>query len=391
MIKNNLKICLVASVDITVKFLLLSQIKFFQEKGCDVHVVCSPGKLLKDIETQGIKIRTITIKRKIFAPISDIVSLFRLFFYFKKEKFDIVFTFTPKPGFLGQISAKLAGVPIILNTIFGFYFHENTPYLKRKFFIFIEKIAGKCSSFVFFRNIEDFKTAQKEKIITQGKAEFIGDGIDISKFDSKRFSLDFIKNKKEKLGIDQNVFVVGIVARLVKEKGYLELFSAFKKVIEKFPKTLLLVIGSADTKKFDSIEISIVKDFDIEKNILFLGERNDIDEIYSVMNAFVLPSYREGFSHSIMEASAMSLPIITSDVRGCRGAVDNGVTGILVPAKDSEKLAEAIVHFLENPEKIKHMGIFGRQKAQREFDERIVFGRIKKEYDRLIELKLNKK
>ena len=102
-----------------------------------MSAVCSEGKWVKSIQAEGIKVKTIKIKRKI-SPFSDLVSLFCLFFYFKKEKFDIVFTFTPKPGLLGQLAAKMAGVPIIMNTIFGFYFNEATPSLKRKFFILIE-------------------------------------------------------------------------------------------------------------------------------------------------------------------------------------------------------------------------------------------------------------
>ena len=246
---KEIKICFVVAVDMTLKFILLSEVRFFKSKGYLVSVVCSSGKWLQDIKKEGIEAKEITIKRKIFTPISDLISLFQLFFYFKKEQFDIVLTFTPKPGLLGQLAARMAGTPVIINTIFGYYFHEHTPYLKRKFFIFIERVAARCSSFIFFRNKEDFETAKKERIIKDSIAEYIGDGIDITKFNSTRFSKEFLQEKKKSLGIKQGVSVIGIVARLVKEKGYVELFEAFKNVLVKFPQTILLVIGPADLQK----------------------------------------------------------------------------------------------------------------------------------------------
>ncbi len=372
------KICFVVAVDITLNFLLLSQMKFFQNKGYRVFAVCSPGKWIESIEKEGIEIKKITIKRKALSPFSDLISIVKLFFYFKKEKFDAVFTFTPKPGLLGQLAAKMAQVPVIANTIFGYYFHEKTPYLKRKFFIFIEKIAGKCSDMIFFRNKEDFEISKKEHIVKNGLAQYIGDGIDITKYNPVRFSEEFIKEKKKKLGIGEEKSVIGIVARLVKEKGYIELFEAFKSVLKKFPNAVLLVVGTADLQKKDSISPDIVKNFGIEKDVIFLGERTDVVELYSIMDIFVLPSHREGFPHSVMEASAMAKPVITTDVRGCRSAVNNTITGIIVPPKNSRALADALMYILSNPDIAKKMGERGRIKAKKEFDERILFDKMQK-------------
>ncbi|MEK7061872.1 MAG: glycosyltransferase family 4 protein [Patescibacteria group bacterium] len=382
------KICFVVAVDMTLKFILLSELRFFKDKGYAVFAVCSPGKWIESIKGEGIMVREITIKRKAFTPFSDLISLFKLFFYFKKEKFDVVFTFTPKPGLLGQLAAKMARVPVVLNTIFGFYFHEGTPYLKRRFFIFIEKIAAQCSDFIFFRNKEDFETAKKENIIKDTKAEYIGDGIDIVKFNTIRFSEEFIKEKKKNLGINLGVPVIGIVARLVKEKGYLELFEAFKSVIIKFPNSVLLIVGPSDLQKKDSINPNIVKNFGIEKNVIFLGERTDVDELYPLMDIFVLPSYREGFPHSVMEASAMARPVITTNVRGCREAIEPELTGILIPPKDYQKLAEAIIYLISNLDKANQMGMLGRKKAEKEFDKNILLGKMDKKTKELINKKL---
>ena len=358
------KICFVVAADITLKFLLISELKFFKQKGYEVFVVCSPGKWLKDIRQGGFVVKEISIERKIFTPFSDLVSFVKLLFYFRKEQFDVVLTFTPKPGLLGQLAAKMANVAVIINTIFGYYFHENTPPLKKAFFIFIEKVAAKCSSFIFFRNQEDFETAKKESIGIDTKKEYIGDGINLEKFSPARFSPEFVLEKKNGLSIAADAAVIGIVARLVKEKGYVELFAAFKTLREQFPKAVLLVVGPTDLQKEDSINPDNFKG----KNVIFLGERTDVDELYPVMDIFVLPSYREGFPHSVMEASAMALPVITTDVRGCRNAINPNVTGLIVPPKNSQALAQALTHLLSNPQLAKTLGAAGRQKAEKDFD-----------------------
>lgn len=374
------KICFVVAVDMTLKFILLSELRFFKNSGYEVSVVCSPGKWLEGIKKEGFKVKEILIKRNIFSPVSDAISLVKLFFYFNGEQFDVVLTFTPKPGLLGQLAAKLAGVPVVVNTIFGFYFHEHTPPLKRKFFVLVEKVAAMCSDFIFFRNEEDFKTAAQEHIGKTAKKEFVGDGIDIAKYDAARFSAEFIAEKKQALGINEDMPVVGIVARLVKEKGYVELFEAWKAVVAKFPAAVLLVVGPADVQKKDSLNPETIN----RKGIMFLGERTDVDELYAIMDVFVLPSYREGFPHSVMEASAMARPVITTDVRGCRNAIEPGKTGILIPVKNSEALVQAITDLLSDPNRAKEMGHAGRKKAEKDFDKNNLLDNMGKRLEILI-------
>ena len=387
-IKHKIKICCVANVDITIKFLLLPEFKFLIKEGYDVYAVCSPGKWISDIEKEGIKVKTIKITRNI-TPLYDLITLYRLWSYFRKEKFDIVHTNTPKPGLLGQLAAKLAGTPIIINTIHGFYFQNGSPYLKRKFFILIEKIAAKCSDLIFHINKEDVKTAIEEGVCSSKLIKYLGEPVNINRFNPERFSKEFIDNKKKELNIPADFKIVGIIARMVQEKGYLDLFKAFKLTLKVFPKTILLIIGPEEPEKKDAINQKAVENYDIEKNVIFLGERTDVNEICALMDVFVLPSYREGLGISILEASAMEKPVIATNIRGCREAVDDGETGILVPVKSPEKIAEALIYFLENPTKAKEMGKKGRLKVAKEFDERIIFGKIKECYQKLIEDKLS--
>ncbi|MFC1630190.1 glycosyltransferase family 4 protein [Patescibacteria group bacterium] len=381
------KICYISSVDVTIKFILFNQIKFLKREGHNVHVVCSFRKWKKNIEKEGIKTKNMGFKRRI-TPISDLIILIRLFFYLKKEKFDIVHTHTPKASLLGQLAAKMAGVPIIVNTVHGFYFQKRDSWKKRIFFISIEKIAAKCSDLIFFVNREDMETAVKEKICPPEIRKYFGGAVDMKRFDPEKFSNEFILSRKKQLGINPNNKIVGIVSRFVGEKGYLDLFPAFKKILKDLPKTTLLIIGALDKEKKDSINPKIVKKYNIEKNVIFLGERSDVDVMYSLIDVFVLPSYREGLGISIIEASSMKKPVVATDIRGCREAVDGGKTGLLVPIKNPEKLAKAIMWLFKNPKKAKEMGERGREKIQREFDENIIFSRINTEYQRLLREKL---
>ena len=386
--KQKIKICCVVSIDITLKYMLLGQLKFLRNQGYDVSAVCSPGKWVKDIEREGIKVKTIVFKRKIFTPVSDIIACFKLYSYFRKEKFQIVHTHTPKPEIYGQIVAKLVGVPIIIDTLHGFDLSADVPWLVKRVFVILEKIAAKCSDLIFSVSNAVIDAAIKEKICRPGLLKYLGRDIDTERFNLNRFPKDFLLRKKKELGIPLNKKIIGIVARLVKEKGYLDLFEAFQIVLNKFPDTLLLSVGPKEPEKKDAINPKIVKKYNIQKNVIFLGERSDIDEIYPLMDIFALPTHREGVGASILEASAMERPVIATNTGGCPEAVSDGKTGILVPLENIEKLSQAIIYLFDNPEKAKKMGILGRKKILKEFSEKLIFDRLKTEHQRLIDEKL---
>lgn len=388
-IKRKIKICYVASADITLRFILLNQMKFLVGQGYDVNAVCAPGKWVKDVESAGIKVKTIKIKRKI-SPLSDVPVFFRMYFYFKREKFHIVHTHTLKPEFYGQIAARLAGVPIIINTMFGLDFTRGDPFLRKFFFILLEKIAAKCSTTIFSINREciDFFKNIKFRI---GGIKFLGYSFDVKRFNPAKFPKEFVARKKEEIGINPSKKIVGIVARLVVAKGYLDLFAAFKIVLEKFPNTMILVVGQLEPEKKDAINPAIVKKYDIQENVLFLGERKDIDQIYPLMDVFVLPSHREGVGTAILEASAMERAVIVANVGGCPEAVEDKKTGLLVPPKEPEELARAIIYLLSNPQIAEKMGKEGRKKVLAEFDEKLVFERLQTEYLKLTKEKIGLK
>ena len=304
--------------------------------------------------------------------------------FFKKEQFDIVHTHTPKACFLGQLAAFFAGVPVRVATIHGLYFQKDSSWQKKIIFVPIEKIIAKIVHKAFSVNREDVAFLINHKIYPPGKVIYVGGGIDLQKFDPGRFSQEFVAQKKREIDISLNAKVVGIVARLVREKGFIPLFAAFAQILKRFPNTVLLVIGPEESEKRDALDTAIVNKYGIQNKVLFLGERTDVIELYSLMDVFALPSYREGLGLSILEASAMKRPVVASDIRGCREAVDDKKTGFLVPSNNPKKLAEAIMYILSHPKEAKAMGEEGRKKVEREYDQDAVFELLRKEYERLL-------
>jgi len=386
-----MKICQIVSSDITLKFMLFNQLKFLQSQGYEVYAICSPGKWVKDIEKEGIKVKTIKLSRKMISPVFDLTAFIKLFFYFKKEKFHIVHVHTPKAEIYGQIAAKLAGVPIIINTLhgFGLDLSSHVPNWQKKLYIFLQKMIGKCSSVVFSISYDIIEKAKKHKVFDPGILKYLGRDIDTDRFSPDRFDDEFIKREKRELNIPDGKKIIGIISRLVQEKGYFELFQAFKKVLARFPETLLLIIGPEEPEKKDGITKNTVKNYGIENNVIFLGERQDTEKLYPLMDVFVLPSHREGLGAVILEASSTGKPVIATNIGGIPEAVDNGETGLLVPVNNPVEIATAISYLLDNPKTAKEMGVRGRKKVIKEFGKEIVLERLGFAYEELIREKLN--
>jgi|SRR3989344_1461906 len=387
---RKIKICHVTTVDITAKFIILGFLKYLKKENYDVSIVCSPGKWTPLFREQGFLVHNIKMLRRI-SPFVDLVPLFKLFLYFRKEKFDIVHTYTPKAGVLGRIAARLAGIPIVIHTSFGFYVGIKIDPKVKRTILLAEKIAAYFCDLVISQNKEDIDFAINEKLVNAKKIKGLNYGINIQLFNPLKFSQDIISQKKNELHIPANKKVIGMVGRFVKEKGYLDLFKAFTMIKSKNPNVVLLLVTPPDKEKADALDYSLFKEYGIENDVVLLGDKGEItniEEIYSLMDIFVLPSYREGLPYSIMEASASSKPVVTTNIRGCREAIEDGVTGILVPPENPVLLAKALLSLVDDPHKMVELGSNGRKKAEKEFDEKLAFARIEEEYDRLIAKKL---
>jgi glycosyltransferase involved in cell wall biosynthesis len=383
-----LRVTHVISADMGVRFILLNQLLFLKNKGYEVTAVCSDGKWVKYVQEAGIPVRIIEITRNLNLY-KDLLSLWRLFRYFRSEGFSLVHTHTPKAGFVGRIAAKMARIPVIVHTNPGFYFHENSGLFSRKFYVLLEKIAASCCDFIFSQNSEDVETAVRVRICEASKIKCIGNGIDISRFNPDQYSSERILEKKKELGIPSTSRVVGFVGRLVREKGVIEFLEAADMVTQKIPDVRFLAVGPLEPEKSDRIQPSILKQLGHEKNVIMLPEmRTDIPDLLALMDIVTLPSYREGMPRLPMEAGLMRKPVVVTNIRGCREVVKNGETGILVPLKDSKALAKAIIYMFEHPEEAQKMGMNARKRVEELFDEKNFFPKIEMEYQKLIKKRI---
>ena len=373
------KIAHVATLDMSVRFLLLNQLLRLKAQGYDVHAVCGPGEWISEIESYGITVHTVKMHRAV-SPFHDSLALWKLFECLKREEFDLVNTHTPKAGILGPIAAKLAGVPIIIHTVHGFLFHDNVPIPKRFIFMGAEKLTATFADYLFSQSSEDIEQAIKHKICLPENIFYIGNGIDVTRFNPHNISISPQK-KREEVGIKADELVVGIVARLVYEKGYLELFQAAVELTRKFDNVKFLVVGPVESERKDAVNLDVLEELGIDEKVIFLGMRKDVSELYSIMDIFVLPSWREGIPRALMEAMAMGVPVVATNIRGCREVVKNGETGLLVPVRNHQALAEAIAILLQDKQKRIEMGKAGRKYILANFTEDIVYQRIIQLYD----------
>ncbi|MEZ4617171.1 MAG: glycosyltransferase family 4 protein [Caldilineaceae bacterium] len=381
-----IKIAHITTIDLSLRYLLLNQLQSIQAAGYAVTGISAPGPDVSAVEAAGIRHLAVPMTRN-FTPAADFKALAQLVRLMRRERFTIVHTHTPKPGLLGQLAARIAGVPVVVNTLHGFYFHDGMQPLWRNFYIFTEKVAARCSDLILSQNAEDIATAVRTGICEAGAIEYLGNGIDLRRFDRSRIAPATLTALRQELQLDPQRPVVGFVGRLVAEKGIHELLGAAQQLLAVRPETQFLLVGPIDHEKADAITPAIAADYGVAHACTFAGLRQDMPELYALMDLFVLPSHREGFPRSPMEASAMGVPCVVTDIRGCREAVYGGENGLLTPLGDVTALAQALIGLLQTPAQAQAMGQAGRRLAEAQFDEELVFAKVKAAYQRLLAAK----
>ena len=218
-----MKVCQLCAIDFTLRKFITPLIDGMVDEGWNVYSVCSDGDYIPELRNQGYDIITVEISRST-NPIKHIVTIAKLVKLFKEEKFDVIHVHTPVASLVGRLAALLAGIPLIVYTAHGFYFHDEMPNFKKWTFIFLEKIAGKITDFLFTQSSEDRETAIKTGIMKAEKVLAIGNGVDIERFNPEKYGEQI--ELKRLLGIPDDAFVIGMISRLVKEKGVVEFLEA---------------------------------------------------------------------------------------------------------------------------------------------------------------------
>jgi len=358
----------VTTTDMSLDWLLGPQLEAFAAAGFEVMGASAPGAHVVAIEARGIRHLPLEHATRAMAPGEDVLAMRELFELFRRERPTIVHTHNPKPGFYGRLAARAAGVPIVVNTVHGLYALPGDPWAKRSFVYTLERIAATCSDAELLQNPEDLPVLRRLGV-PERKLHVLGNGIDLDRFDVDRVDPERRAKLRAEVGVADDEVLVGAVGRLVREKGYLELFEAVRRARVDHPELRLVVVGPSEPDKADGIS-AVEIDRAERDGVVFLGHRDDVDRLYGAMDAYVLASHREGFPRSAMEAAAMGLPILATDIRGCRQVVDHGVNGLLVPLGDVERLADGLRVLAGDPTRRAAMGRASVAKARREFDQR---------------------
>jgi len=382
---KRIKVLQLCAIDVTARFLLLPLIRRLDAEGYEVHVASSPGEHLDFIAKLGFTTHPLRIDRA-FISFRHPVSVVRLASLMRRERFDAVHVHTPVAAALGRIAAELARVPVVIYTAHGFYFHDLMPRWKRRPIIWVERLLGRCCTDLLFTvSCEDEKTAVRERIMERSRVICLNSiGVDL-----RSFGVPPDQDLREELSLKEEEKIVGFIGRLVREKGIEELLRAMGKVVREIPEAKLLVVG--DTLRSDRDRRAkerlrrIIGENGLEGSIVFAGYREDVPALLSIIDLFVLPSYREGMPRTIIEAMAAGKPVVATDIRGCREEVVDGETGLLVPVRDPDALAEAIMRILADDDLARRMGEAGRKRAKDEFDEQAVLDRQIDAYKRALE------
>ena len=360
-----IKVAHLTTVDLSLRFLVLPQLLSVSAMGHQSIGISAPGPWVAEIESLGVRHIPLADSTRGFALIKDLRAISQLWRVLRQERVDILHTHNPKPGLYGRVLGRLAGVPIVVNTVHGLYATEDDSLPKRFLIYALEGMASWFSDAELVQSSEDLALMSKWPFFSRRNARFLGNGVDLIRFRPGGSPGHDRASVRAALGIAEGQVAVGIVGRLVAEKGFGEFFEAVKGL---GPSFVVLVIGPEDTEKTDSLPATIIERAQAD-GVRFLGMRTDVDDLYRALDIFVLPSHREGFPRSAMEAAASGVPIIATDIRGCREVVDHGQNGLLVPVRDPKSLERAIKKLGENPELRTQMGQAGISRAREHFDE----------------------
>lgn len=324
--------------------------------GHTVYAVCPSGEVSGSFSEHGITHIPYTISRASLNPLKELGAIRNIYNAIKPLNLDILHTFTAKPNIYGTIAGKLAGVPRIINLVegLGSFYLENDlkSRIVRTLIEMLYQQTFKLADTVMFVNQDDPAYLIDKRIISSSKVFIIkGVGINTSEWTPLPKNDEWIR--------------VTMVARAIKHKGVYEFIHAAQILGQRYPDVTFQFVGAPDKGNRFSVPEKVMR---TQPHLHYLGHQNNIRHILSQSDIFVLPSYREGLPRTSLEAMSMGLPIVTTDVIGCRETVEEGVNGLVVAPKDTHALAEAIEKLILDPSLRQRMGEAGRHKAINEFD-----------------------
>ncbi len=374
------KLIRTATVSLSLDVLLKGQLHFLCQNFNVVAVSGQDAHLIEVQNREKVKTIAVTFERKI-SPLKDLVSLFKLYKVLKTEKPFIIHSITPKAGLLSMIAGYFAKVPIRIHTFTGLVFPTRTGFMQQ-LLIAMDKILCQFATHVYpegngvKNDLITYKITNKPlKIIANGNVN----GIDCDYFNTIHFSDLDNQNLKAELKIEPNDFVFIFVGRLVKDKGINELISAFVKFSSLQNNVKLLLVGPFE-QHLNPINETTLQQIKTNKSIISVGYQNDVRPYFAVSNCLVFPSYREGFPNVVLQAGAMNLPSIVTNINGSNEIITNCENGLIIEVKNENAIFDAL-HFITNEEKLfEKFKSNARNKIVSNFEQKLVWEAVLNEY-----------
>ena len=371
----------ITTVPLSLDKLLEGQLRFMNAFYKVIAVSSEKDYLERIGKREEVETFHVEMTRKI-TPIHDLISVVRMYFFLKKLKPFIVHTHTPKAGIVGMLAAKLAGVPIRLHTVAGLPLLETTG-TKRKVLDWVEKQTYNCATKVYpnskaLRDIitqNNYCASEKLHVIANGSTN----GIDTTHFNAFLFSEEETSNLKKKLGIKATDFVFIFVGRMVADKGINELLAAFSQLNKEVNKVKLLLVGPLE-QDLNPLSFETIKQIDTNSNVISVGYQNDVRPYFTISNCLVFPSYREGFPNVVMQAGAMNLPSIVTNINGCNEIIMDNQNGMLIPVKDEKAVFQAMKKMHSDSDLCIKLQQNARQLIVSRYEQSLVWNAILEEY-----------
>jgi glycosyltransferase involved in cell wall biosynthesis len=368
--------------------LMRGQLAFLREAGFEVMIITSPGEELEDVQqSEGVETVGIRMAREI-SPWQDLVSLWHFYRILSRRRPAITNVGTPKAGLLGGIAAWLSGVPCRFYTLRGLRC-ETTSGVKFRVLRLTERVACGCAHRVICVSQSLRRRAIELGIVDPQRAIVLAsgssNGVDAERFTPNHERLTEAANIRQELNIPPEAPIVGFVSRLTRDKGIVELVQAFLQLSEDYPSLRLLLVGEFEDG--DPVPAEVRREIENNERILRTGFIRDAAPYYHLMDVLALPSYREGFPNSVLEAHAAGKPVVATRATGAIDSVNDGVDGFLVPVGDADALGAALMRLLKNKALAEQMGRAGREKVVREFRPESVWSALEANYLDLLRAK----
>ena len=356
------------------------------EDGLKVYAVSPLGPFVADIERLGIDHVPWLLSRRSLNPLTEFRSLARLVRIYHRLRPDLVQHFTVKPNVYGALAARLTGIPVVFSGVqgLGYAFGEGGGKrgLLRLMLSALYKLTALLSNRFVLLNSHDLDRLFRETSMFRRKAMVVpgGVGVDLQEFSEDAVSGTRQLEFRENLGIDQDAIVVTMASRLLYDKGVSEYVDAARMVREKRAGTIFVLAGATDPDNLASVTCADIREWSEAGDVRIVGHIGDMPTLLATSDVVVLPSYSEGIPRVLIEAAAMSRPIVSTTIPGVAEIVEDGVNGSLVPPRDADALASAIEGLLDNPQLRSEYGATGRRKAELEYDDRQVAQSYVEEY-----------